>query len=1449
MTEVNGLMSVAGSPTLSGTVGTALGSNESLVVYDVVNGVATKLGTATINGTSWSYTTTGLSLGNHTFKVQVESNANAGVGLVVQSTSVAVVSENAPSATATITAVTDAVGTSSTGGYSAGDATGTITNGGSTDDTKPVVSGTLTTQLSAGEVVRIYDGSTLLGSATVSGTTWTYTPSTALAAGSRSLTAKVENPASGLSTVSAAYVINEETLSTITATPASGNVSTINGVSYVAGSPTLSGTVGTALGANESLVVYDVVNGISTKLGTASFNGTSWSYATTGLSLGSHTFKVQIESTSNSGVAVVAQSLALVVTGSSAPSATATITAVTDAVGVSSTGGYSAGDATGTITNGGSTDDTKPVVSGTLTTQLSAGEVVRIYDGSTLLGSATVSGTTWTYTPSTALSSGAHTLTAKVENLPTGLSTSSASYSINVETLTVQSVYDDVGAVTGNVLSVSSFRTDDSTPLLSGKLAVALGTNEQLGVYDGSTRLGTATLVATGSGYVWNYQITSAQALGQGAHVLNVMVENTANLGVPVMAISSTINVVTSPPTPVAVPTISTVVDSTGSQTGGISNGGSTDDTKPLIKGILSSVLSSGQQVLVYDGTTLLGSASVSGTSWTYSPTIALASGSHQLTAKVVDPSSGVSGVASSAFNLVEQSLSIDSLTDDVGLLTGNVLTMSLLNTDDTLPTISGTLGSALGTNEVLVVYDGTTSLGNAVVTTANGSTTWTFSPTTALTTGTHTLKVQIENTTALGLPVIDSKSVTVLVVDTATPTQTCVISSVADDYGNETGAVTTGTSTDDVTPTLAGTISSSLATGQQVSVYDGSTYLGSATVSGTSWSFIPSTALAVGSHSLTAKVENLATKLASSSSSAFVVNVESLTFTGFASSTVSSGVVSTISSYTKPTLSGSLGYATLGTNERLAVYDGSTYLGNATISGSGSSATWSYTPTTALSNGSHTLKVRIEDSTSQTVRLSATAAVVIDATAASQTTTLDSVTAHLTGGNIFAMTSGGKSADAVPTLSGTISAALSSGQKVAIYDGVTRIGYAIVSNQSWTYTPTAQGVGTHSYTARVESADGALTGTSSTSMTYEVTGSAPTQTVVITDLLDSSGNAITTAQTSASKPTIIGTISGALGSGEVLAVYSDGVQIGTASVSGLSWSYTQATALSDGSHSLTAAVVNSTLATTKGTSSSAVTLNLEATPTATLTMQVNDDVGALTGAVSDSGSMDDGNVTVTGTVTGWQSGGKVQIYDGSTYLGDASVSSSGTSATWTYSATLSTGSHTFKAMFVNSAGASNSANQVSVAFTYVSSDPTFSAIAATDPISGMSVKSLSLTGANQTLNLLSYTHSEIDVINLAGSGGSNLVTLGLADVMQNSTNLFNSTNGWTGAGGTGMHQLVVNGNASDTVKVDTTALAGSWAYAGTTTNGGHTYEIYNNVNGTAQLLLDQNLQHAGAVL
>ena len=121
----------------------------------------------------------------------------------------------APSQTSSITQVLDNVGAS----------TGPLARGATTDDTTPTLSGTLSAALTATQTLRVFNGSTILGTATVSGTTWSFTPTT-LASGNYSFTVAVVsvdgiegNRSAAWSLTISAVLTNSATQATITATP------------------------------------------------------------------------------------------------------------------------------------------------------------------------------------------------------------------------------------------------------------------------------------------------------------------------------------------------------------------------------------------------------------------------------------------------------------------------------------------------------------------------------------------------------------------------------------------------------------------------------------------------------------------------------------------------------------------------------------------------------------------------------------------------------------------------------------------------------------------------------------------------------------------------------------------------------------------------------------------------------------------------------------------------------------------------------------------------------------------------------------------------------------------------------------------------------------------------------------------------------------------------------
>ena len=158
----------------------------------------------------------------------------------------------------------------------------------------------------------------------------------------------------------------------------------------------------------------------------------------------------------------------------------------------------------------------------------------------------------------------------------------------------------------------------------------------------------------------------------------------------------------------------------------------------------------------------------------------------------------------------------------------------------------------------------------------------------------------------------------------------------------------------------------------------------------------------------------------------------------------------------------------------------------------------------------------------------------------------------------------------------------------------------------------------------------------------------------------------------------------------------------------------------------------------------------------------------------------------------------------------------------------------------------------------------------------GTGIDTLRLTGgANLDLTAISNTSgmnpkttsriASVERIDLATDTSANTLTLAVGDVIDIAGfNSFNTSNGWTNIVGTALsasvakHQLVIDGTATDNVRIKNflTAWTRSQTVSGTndsvsrTENGAtRTYHVYNSVSGNAQLLIDSSITPTLAAL
>lgn len=326
---------------------------------------------------------------------------------------------------------------------------------------------------------------------------------------------------------------------------------------------------------------------------------------------------------------------------------------------------------------------------------------------------------------------------------------------------------------------------------------------------------------------------------------------------------------------------------------------------------------------------------------WTYTPGT-LPDGPHQVTVSQTDGAGKTSDptVATVAVDTTAPSAPAITAVTDEGDPIANGAT-----TNDTTPTLSGT-GEAGAT---VTVYDNGVSIGTTTVA-ADGS--WTFTPAAPLSDGSHVFTAGL--TDAAGNASAPSPAFG-LAVDSTAPAAP-VIATLTDDAAPATGNIPAGGTTNDTTPTIAGTTEP----GSTVNVYDGTTLIGTVTADGAgNWTLTPT--LVEGNHSLTATTTDAAGNT-SGASTPFAVTVDttapaaSIAVTGITDDT---GVVGDwVTGDTTPIFSGTLG-SPLGSGETVQVsLDGGATWSPASVNGTN----WSWFAPGQLADGGYTLETRVVD-------------------------------------------------------------------------------------------------------------------------------------------------------------------------------------------------------------------------------------------------------------------------------------------------------------------------------------------------------------------------------------------------------------------------------------------------------------------------------------------------------
>uniref|UniRef100_UPI0011D26FA6 BapA/Bap/LapF family large adhesin n=1 Tax=Enterobacter asburiae TaxID=61645 RepID=UPI0011D26FA6 len=1253
------------------------------------------------NNGAWTYTlTTPLGSGPHTFTVVATDTAG---NTSLPSNGFTLTVDTTPPVAATIATVTDDVG----------GVQGTLSSGDTTDDTKPLLQGSAP----ADAVITVYDGATLLGTATLNGSGgWSFTPVTPLTDGPHSLTVHATD-AAGNTTISSPFVLTVDTVApatpdipAITVNPDGGATQTpLNpGETTRDTTPTLSGT-GTA---GDTVTIY---NG-GVKLDDVIVDGTgNWTW-TPSTPLPNGTYDITLTVTNMDGTG-----------NESAPSQPVTITIDTDAPATPAapTVTDSVTQITGPVPDGGTTNDPRPVLSGTGTPN----DVINITDTvnggiPSVVGTVTVdSNGNWSWRPGSDIAEGSHVYTATATDEAGNESNASPAITIIVDTVAPDTPV--IGAVGG---APDGGFTTDSTPTVGGTGAIG----ETVIVYNNGVELGRVTVNGTGE---WSFTlpqqtdgplnitvagVDAAGNLSAPSSVFTVTLDTVApeipqinavsdsqltnNVlytrdGAPTLTGSSepgTTVIVSVDGTPSGVP-VTIQPDGSWSWTAGTTlpdgphtftvsstdpAGNTSGSSAPLSVTVDTAAPADPiNMALTQEGTPLTGNAEAGSTitvkdsgGTVIGSGVAASDGSFSiaLSPAQLDPTTltvtatDAAGNASPGASFIVTDSPLDlpqvpvitAINDDVAPITGDVKDKT---TNDTTPTLTGT---AQAGSLITIYQDGGVTPVTTV--TADGSGNWSYTPA-ALGEGLHTFEVTatLNGLTSGRSPVA---SVTVDLTAPGTPT----IGAVIDDVGPGTGPLTSGQTTNDNQPTLTGTG----AVGDTISVYNNGVLLDSVVIGNTgTWSYT-TPVLAEGNNVLTIRETDPAGNQ-SGPSAGFTVVVDSVSATpvitnvtdnvGNAATTVVSGSETNDAT---PTLSG-----TADANSVVTIFDGGTQIAVVTADSTGA---WTFTPDTALGEGSHSFTVRATDPQGNVSAVSAPWSVVVDLTAPT-VPTLDTVNDNVPGGVTGNLTSGQVTNDNTPTISGTGQA----GSTIHIMNNGTQIGTTTVDGSgNWSFTPTTP-LGDGSYSLRAYATDTAGNASANSSVfAFTIDTAAPgvpAVTSVIDDVGPVTGTLTSGNSTNDARPTFNGT--GDVGS--TVHVIVDGTEIGTAVVNAQgSWTFTPGTDLGDGPHAIT---FNATDA-AGNTGSTTTPFNLTVdtgVPSAPVISTAGDNAGSIQTPLSSGQSTDDTTPTLNGTAT---ANATVTVYENGQPVG--TVQADGTGAwSFTPSTPLANGSHTWTATVTDAAG------------------------------------------------------------------------------------------------------------------------------------------------------------------
>ncbi|MBV4414052.1 Biofilm associated protein A, partial [Enterobacteriaceae bacterium YMB-R22] len=652
-------------------------------------------------------------------------------------------------------------------------------------------------------------------------------------------------------------------------------------------------------------------------------------------------------------------------------------------------------------------------------------------------------------------------------------------------------------------------------------------------------------------------------------------------------------------------------LDNTGSKTGPLASGDTTDETRPQLTGKSEP----GSTIAIYDNGKKIGeTVSDDYGNWSWTPDKPLGEGKHELTTTETDKSGNTSkpspGFEINVDTTAPESTTPPTVVDNAGDKTGPLKNGDA--TDDTQPELSGK-GEP---GNVIDIWDNGDKIGSTIVD-KDGN--WTWKPEKPLPEGEHELSTT--ETDAAGNTSEPSPGITIE-VDTTVPATPSVPGAI-DNVGDKTGPLKDGDITDDTQPELSG----KGEPGNVIDIWDNGDKIGSTVVDEEgNWSWMPEEPLPEGEHELST-TETDAAGNTSEPSPGITIEVDTTPPTG---STTPPTVKDDVGDVTGELASGD---TTDDTQPELTgkgdpgnvidIWDNGDKIGSTVVDEEGN---WSWMPEEPLPEGEHELSTTETDAAGNTSEPSPGITIEVDTTPPTGSTTPPTVKDDV-GDVTGELASGDTTDDTQPELSGKGDP----GNVIDIWDNGDKIGSTVVDEEgNWSWMPEEPlPEGEHELSTTETDAAG-NTSEPSPGITIEVDTTPPTGSTtpptVKDDVGDVTGELASGDTTDDTQPEL----SGKGDPGNVIDIWDNGDKIGSTVVDEEgNWSWMPEEPLPEGEHELSTTETDA--AGNESARTPPVTITVDTSEVMVSITAVKDNVGSVTTDIAENGVTDDARPELQG--------------------------------------------------------------------------------------------------------------------------------------------------------------------------------------------------------------------------